>query len=211
MTERIQSFLLRNTKPLQYLINERYAKRPGLIGRIFKGLEMGKREYSEHTLHRSFRVVNYFYMSIFGIYGRMRPIGSRFLSNSNGPLNYSGLYVYLFVTFMVFARCRFQKSRDQYMFNAQDGAEFWFDRYNMMFPPSFLHNRLSAHYIEINNIFFTEMLKKYIHARKDVLAERDLCSDEEKATRYVCNPNYVYEGFKKDTDVIKRLRVTGEF
>ena len=28
---------------------------------------------------------------------------------------------------------------------------------------------------------------------------------------YVTNPNYVYEGFKKDTDVIKRLRVTGEF
>ena len=68
---------------------------------------MGKREYSEHTLHRSFRVVNYFWMSIFGIYGRMRPIGSRFLTNSNGPLNYSGLYVYMFVTFMVFARCRF--------------------------------------------------------------------------------------------------------
>ena len=202
---------MRNTGGLQYLVNEKLAQRPGLIGRIFKGLEMGKREYSEHTLHRSFRVVNYFWMSIFGIYGRMRPIGSRFLTNSNGPLNYSGLYVYLFVTAMIFARCRFQKSRDQYMFNAQDGAEFWFDRYNMMFPPSFLHNRLSAHYIEINNIFFCEMMKKYIVARKELLADRDLESPEAQRTKYTTNPTYVYEAFKADTPVIKRLRDDGDF
>ena len=97
------------------------------------------------------------------------------------------------------------------MFNAQDGAEFWFDRYNMMFPPSFLHNRLSAHYIEINNIFFTEMLKKYIVARKELLTERDLASEEERKSRYASNPNYVCELFNKDTDTIARLRTTGDF
>ena len=202
---------MRNTGGLQYLINERLAVRPGLIGRIFKGLEMGKREYSEHTLHRAFRVVNYMWMSIFRLYGAMRPIGSRFLGSGNGPLNYSGLYVYVWATAMVFARCRFTKTRDQYMFNAQDGAEFWFDRYNMMFPPSFLHNRISAHYIEINNIFFCEMMKKYIEARKELLAERDLCSVEEHRTKYVTNPNYVYEPFKNDTVAIRRLRQDGTF
>jgi len=34
---------LRNTTFLQYVVNEKLAKRPGLIGRIFKGLEMGPR------------------------------------------------------------------------------------------------------------------------------------------------------------------------
>ena len=185
--------------------------RPGLIGRIFKGLEMGKREYSEHTLHRAFRVVNYMWMSIFRVYGVMRPIGSRFLGSGNGPLNYSALYVYIWATCMVFARCRFNKSRDQYMFNSQDGAEFWFDRYNMMFPPSFLHNRISAHYIEINNIFFCEMMKKYVSARKEILAERDTHSDEVKRTMYISNPNYVYEAFKSEGDAIKLLKSTGQF
>ena len=52
----------------------------------------------------------------------------------------------------------------------------------MMFPPSFLHNRLSAHYIEINNIFFCEMVKKYIEARKDILAERDQHSSQVQLT-----------------------------
>ena len=100
------------------MVNEKLGKRPGLIGRIFKGLEMGKREYSEHTLHRAFRVVNYMWMSIFRVYGAMRPVGSRFLGGGNGPLNYSGLYVYIWATMMVFARCRFSKSREQYTFNS---------------------------------------------------------------------------------------------
>ena len=170
---------------------------------------MGQREYGAHTLHRAFRVVNYFWMRMFQIYGGMRPIGSRFLTAGNGPLNYTGMFVYFFASFMVFARLRFSKSRDQYKFNAQDGVEFWFDRYNMMFPPSFLHNRLSAHYIEINNIFFNEMLRKYIVARKEILAERDECSQEEHWTKYITNPNYIYEPLTKDTDTIKRLRADG--
>merc|ERR1719263_987040 len=139
----------------------------------------------------------------------MRPVGSRFLGLGNGPLNYSGLFCYFWATGMILGRCRFDKARDQYRFNSQDGVEFWFDRYNMMFPPSFLHNRLSAHYIEINNIFFNEMLKKYIVARKEILAERDECSLEEQWTRHVTNPNYIYEPLSKDTDVIKRLRGDG--
>ena len=173
---------------------------------------MGQREYSAHTLHRAFRVVNYFWMRIFQVYGGMRGVGSRFFGlGGNGALNYSGLFIYLFSTLMVFSRCRFSRSRDQYTFNAQDGVEFWFDRYNMMFPPSFLHNRISAHYIEINNIFFTEMLRRYLIARKEILAERDECSAEERWTKHISNPNYIYEPLSSDTGVIKRLRFDGEF
>ena len=77
------------------------------------------------------------------------------------PLNYSGIYVYGFCTLCILGRFRFLRGRDIMEFNRQDNPEFWFSRYNMMFPPSFLHNRISAHYIEINHIFSTEMLKKY--------------------------------------------------
>ena len=95
--------------------------------------------------------------------------------------------------------------------NTQDGVEFWYDRYNMMFPPNFLHNRLSAHYIEINSIFFYEMLRKYIGARKQILDERDACSDEVKRTRYILNSHYIYEPFRNDTAVIARIKAAGEF
>ena len=94
------------------------AKRPGRIGDVFRGIEMGPREYSAHALHRTFRVVNYFWMGIFKVYALMRPIGSRFMGMSNGALNYSGLFVYFWCSVMIFARCRFSKSREQWHMNA---------------------------------------------------------------------------------------------
>jgi hypothetical protein len=80
-----------------------------------------------------------------------------------------------------------------------------------MFPPSFLHNRLSAHYIEINNIYFTEMIKKYVVARKEILADRDEHSQEAHWTKYATNKNYVYEALRNDTPAIRRLRADNEF
>ena len=173
---------------------------------------MGKREYGQHSIHRVFRVFNWFNIKVFHMISTMRPVGSRFFtSTGNGPLNYTGLICYSLGTWYVFAKCNFGNTRDQMQFNHQDGAEFWFRKYNMLFPPQFLHNRLSAHYIEINNIFFCEMMKKYISARKELLAERDSYSMEEKWTRFATNPNYVYEGLSNDTTAIQELRDKGMF
>ena len=80
MSERVQDFLLKNTKGLQYLVNERLAKRPGLIGRIFKNLEIGKREYSVHSFYRVWKVINYVMVQSFHALAVMRPIGSRFFT-----------------------------------------------------------------------------------------------------------------------------------
>ena len=103
---------------------------------------------------------------------------------------------------MIFSRFRFIRSRDVLTFNQQDQPEFWYSRYNMMFPPNFLHNRLSAHYIEINHIFAVEMMKKYQGARREILAERDACTPEDRATKYATNSNYVYEPLGPDDDKI---------
>lgn len=81
----------------------------------------------------------------------------------------------------------------------------------MMFPPNFLHNRLSAHYIEINHIFAIEMMKRYQVARKEILSERDRQTNEVKYTKYITNPNYVYEGIGQDDDKLKRLKDDGLF
>ena len=75
-----------------------------------------------------------------------------------------------------------------------------------MFPPNFLHNRLSAHYIEINHIFAIEMMRRYQVARREVLAERERQSDQVKRTKYITNPNYVYEPLGADDDKLKRLK-----
>ena len=80
-----------------------------------------------------------------------------------------------------------------------------------MFPPNFLHNRISAHYIEINHIFAIEMMKRYQVARKEILAERERQPNEVKYSKYITNANYVYEPLGQDDDKIKRLKDDGLF
>ena len=79
----------------------------------------------------------------------------------------------------------------------------------MMFPPNFLHNRLSAHYIEINHIFYVEMMKKYTPIRKEICDGREQCTPEERATRYALNKNYVYEPLGPDAVGIQRIKDLG--
>lgn len=203
---------MKNTTSLQYLVNERLAKRSGFIGRFFKGLEMGPRQYSQHTFLRAFRVVNFYWLHIYQLAGVMRPVLSRIIVGvANGPLNYTGLFMWFWLTAIIISRFRFIRARDFGVFNHQDNPEFWFGRYNMMFPPSFLHNRISAHYIEINHIFAIEMLGRYQVARKELLSEREKHSDFEKRTKYITNSNYIYEPLGADDDKIKRMKDDGEF
>lgn len=79
MTTRFQSWLLANTKGLQYIINDRLATRSGAIGNLFKALRIGERDYGQHTLFRFFKVANFFWVMIYQHMGMMRPVFSRFI------------------------------------------------------------------------------------------------------------------------------------
>ena len=199
MTERFQKWFLRNSKPLQYLVNERLAKRSGLVGRFFKAVEMGEREYGKHTMGRYLKLGNYIWMQQLWIISSQKPILSRLLfTSSSGALNYTGIFMWAFCVLFMASNLKFVRFKDLQVFNMQDSPEFWFHRYNLMLPPQFMNERLSAHYIEINHIYFNEMLKKYTIARKELFDEREKHSDLEKRTRYALNPNYIYEALGPD-------------
>ena len=118
MSTRVQAFLLANTKGLQYLINERLAKRSGLIGSIFKGLRIGERQYGTHAAGRTLKVINYFWMWSYQVLAMQRQPFSRFNTNVHAPLNFSAFYVHLFVTGCIMARFKFERARDILTFNA---------------------------------------------------------------------------------------------
>ena len=117
MSQRFQTWFLANSGGLQHFVNNVMAPRGGALGRFFKAIEIGKREYGTHTLHRAFRVVNFMWMGCFRAWAVMRPIGSRFLTNGNGPINYGGLWIYCFATACIFGRCRMTRTREQAIFN----------------------------------------------------------------------------------------------
>lgn len=141
----------------------------------------------------------------------LRGVGSRFIGVNYGPLSYTVIFMYGWFSLMVLNRFRFIRGRDTFHFNYQDNPEFWFSRYQMIFPPSFLHNRLSAHYIEINHIFSIEMLKRYHYARREILEEREACTDLEKRTRYITNPNYVFEPLGPDSTNVMKAKASDLF
>ena len=194
------------------MINERLAKRSGVIGNIFKRLEIGKRQYSQHAHHRVIKLANWWWMKSLQGMCHMRGIGSRlWLGTTNAPMNFSGLFMYFYITQQIMNRIQFDRPKDFMAINQQDRPQFWFERYHMMYPPSHLHNRMSAHYLEIAHIYAVEMLKKYQVARKEILDEREKCTDQEKRTKYAMNPNYIYEPLGKDSDKIAYLKAQNIF
>ena len=143
------------------------------------------------------------------ILGQARQTFTRFFGATQGALNYGGLYTYLLFTALIMSKYRFNRSRDTIAFNSQDNPDFWFSRYKIMFPPGFLNNRISAHYIEINHIFSTEMLRRYHAVRKEVLKERETHSQEVRKTKYVTNPNYVYDPLPQEAEGVKFAKEQG--
>ena len=209
MTERLQTWILANTKGLQYLVNERLAARGGPIGQIATWLTIGRRQMGRHGAPKVIKLANWWWLAVQQLVSQQRMVFGRFAGLQNAPLNYSGLFVWFFATNMVFANFRFIRARDVLSFNQQDQPEFWFARYNLMFPPSFLQSRLSAHYIEINHIYGVEMMKRYVAARKEIIDEREAASPEERLTRYASNSGYVYEPLGEDAPAIKRAKDLG--
>jgi len=209
MSQRVQAWLLANTKSLQFVVNERLAKREGTIGQIFKLFEIGERQMGGHTIGNALKYANWIKIRGSQAINQRRIVLSRLSNVTTGPLNYSAIFSYFFATLYILNGFRFIRERDVMKFNQQDQPEFWYARYNMMFPPNFLHNRLSAHYIEINHIFAVEMFKRYQGARKEILCERDAVTPEERATRYACNPNYVFEPLGRDADAMIRIKSSG--
>ena len=164
-----------------------------------------------HTIGNILRLANWFKIRGSQAINQRRMVLSRLVNITTGGLNYSALLSYTFATIYLMNGFRFVRERDVLKFNLQDQPEFWYGRYNMMFPPSFLHNRLSAHFIEINHIFAVEMFKRYIGAKKEILAERERATPEERLTKYATNPNYVYEPLGEDDDAMIRLKSSGSF
>ena len=204
MSESVQGWILRQKGFVNY-VNNNLAQRKGVIGKLFSTLKVGERQLGRHTIPKVLKWMNFYLVHTYGALGTMRPIFSRFFGVTHGPLNYTGLFFWFIATGCIMSRLKFTNGRDIMQFNQEDGAEFWYKSLNILFPANYLNNKVSAHYIEINQIYSYEMFKRYRKARRELLEERDTCSDKEKRTRYITNSHYVYEPLGQDTSAVRNV------
>ena len=204
MSESIQGWILRKKGFVNY-VNHNLARRKGVIGKVFTWLKVGNRRMGKHRIPAALKFLNHYLVSSFSGIATTRPIFSRLIGASTGPLNFSGLMLWMLMTGALVSRLRLSRGRDIFNFDYHDRPEFYYKTFGMLFPPNYLNNKMSAHYIEINHIYSTEMFKRYLIAKQDILDERDQCSEKEKKTRYITNPNYVYEPLGKDTNTVQNI------
>lgn len=196
MTEFIQKFLLKNTGFLQKLVNEKLAKGP-IFPNFWKWMEIGKRNNGVHVIPKLFRLINTF-THVFGV--RMnwgRPHITKSFFSREREVFMTG-YAFMFILLAIIYR----KNMIRPLFQYSDAHLYHYDnpnhistRFGMYVPEHYTSYKVSAHYLEINKIFSREMLKRFTDFQKEVESEYNQSSEKVKRTKYLNNPNYVYEPY----------------
>ena len=196
MTEFIQKFLLKNTVLLQKLVNEKLAK-GSILPNFWNWMQIGKRNNGVHVFGKFLKFLNS-YSHVYGV--RMnwgRPHLTKTLFSRERETFLTG-YAFMFV--IMAYMCRKNVIRPLYQYSDAhlyhyDNPHHLSDRFGMYVPNHYTSYKQSAHYIEINKIFQREMIKKLTEYSDEVQLEYFSSSEKEKRTKYLRNPNYVYEPF----------------
>jgi hypothetical protein len=196
MTESVQKFLLKNTKFLQKLVNEKLSN-GGFMPNFFKWMQIGKRNNGDHYIFKYFKVLNHLFLAWGYRWNFARPHVTKWLFSREKEVLITG-YAVLFVALAFWTR----KNRVRPLFQYSDAHLYHYDnpenlkhRFGVQIPYHYTKYRVSAHYLEINKIFQREMMKKLEEYEQEVTREFENSSEKEKRTKFITNPNYVYEPF----------------
>jgi len=196
MTEFIQKFLLNNTKWLQHVVNNKLAKRKGSIGKFFSWMEIGQRNNGAHVIPRWFRFWNTYMLNFGWRFNWARPHLTKLFTKEREIFMaaYSGLFIgwaWLYRKNKMRPLFRYE----DYHLHDYDNPSNLTRKYNMYIPFNVANYKMSAHYIEIDRIVFEDLWRKFASIKEDFKQEFIRASEKDRRTRYLTNPNYVYEPF----------------
>jgi hypothetical protein len=161
MSEVLQKFILKNTKGLQYIVNEKLAKRKGKMGSFFNWMQIGPRHMGEHVIPRWFRVWNSYMLDYGFRMNWVRPHLTKFFTREREIFIIG--YAMVFIVWAWWTR----KNRIRPLYRYSDYHLYHYDnptrlshKYKTYIPFNTMNFRQSAHYLEINKIFHAEMMKK---------------------------------------------------
>jgi len=196
MTARIQNFLLNNTKFLQKLVNEKLAN-SAFLPNFWKWMEIGKRGYGEHIIPKYFRLYNAILLNFGTRMNWGRPHLMKQLHSKEREFFLTGYAGMLFLMAIYVKKNKLRplyEQNDSYL-HSIDNATYLQSIYGGFIPSYVMKYKRSAHYIEINKIFHQEMTHKVQSFAEEIQREYDNSSEKVKRTKYLRNPNYVYEPF----------------
>jgi len=189
----IQKAWLRVLSPAAYIINERIAKRSGLLGRIGKFFMIGPREYGVHPINKAFIFLNRRYQFASAVLLHRYSVIKTLTHN-----NFHMIRPFKHVSFLgplavFFGLLRFTYAGSFTRGYEPDRLTYLTRRIGgrMGLPLSTLNHRTSAHFIEINYIYGAEMMKRYHQVHQRIIEERNRLPEEVRKTRYAY-PTYEY-------------------
>ena len=89
---------------------------------------------------------------------------------------------------------------EDYHLHDYDNPTKFTQKYSMYVPFNVSNYKMSAHFIEINKIIFEDLWRKFEPIREEMKSEFQRASEKDRRTRYLSNPNYVYEPFGWETN-----------
>ena len=204
MSQAFQKFIKGYIGPLKHLVNNKLANGK-LFPKFFKWMEIGDRNYGGHVLPKIFRLWNSVILHFGSRLEFHRPHISKYLFSKEREIFVTGYGVILILLGIWTKKNRARplyQTNDSYLYN-YDNPTNLSARYGK-FIPHYVHKyKVSAHYLEINKIFERENAQKLSEIRKNIITEFDSSTEKVKRTKYLRNPNYVYEPFGWEQDEIK--------
>lgn len=158
-------------------------------------MQIGERAHGKHYIPRWFRFWN-MYMLNFGFrFNWGRPHLTKWFTRERE------IFIPGYAAVLIFWAWAVRKNKIRPLFRYEDHLHQYDNpttlskKWLTYVPFNTMNFKVSAHYIEINRIYHSEMLKKYLEVRKTVKEEFDRSSEKLKRTKYAINQNYVYVPF----------------
>lgn len=201
MSEAIQNILRKYIGPVKNLVNNKLANGK-LFPKFFRWMEVGERNYGGHVLPKIFRFWNSCILHFGTRLEFHRPHVTKYLFSKEREIFVTGYGIILILLGIWTKKNRVRplyQTNDSYLYN-YDNPTNLSARFGK-FIPHYVHKyKVSAHYLEISKIYEREISKKLCEIRNKVIEEFEASPEKVKRTKYLRNPNYVYEPFGWEFD-----------
>ena len=171
-------------RPVTGFVNEKLAKRSGLLGKLGRFFAIGPREFGYHPTSKMLAYTNRVLLQGMG-FMLHRYSGLKSATGNGYQMMRPFRTVAFMPAFLALLPFIFIANSSGF-FEQEEGTslDWLMNKQPMGVPINALNHRVSAHFSEINSIYGVEMMKKYSKVLEDLVSEYNNASMQDRRTRY---------------------------